>query len=619
MINFEHIIHTTFDKKPSITHKKLLDYFGQDKNGIAKANDIYLKMTEPEFLNKFHGNREPNWMHLQEIGDFGKVDRSRFTEQFEPDLKEMPNGELYFINHDGSRQFVAGKPLAFLDNKARQKLVENVVFSAVGGWDGRMIDVDFENDMSIPVTEVVNALRESLIEVGATEADLSWLKERAIKILKDRQLSLMDSDELQNVVEEEGNEFLNEEEETDIRQSNDVVRVESFLKNSKDNATANVKLMLSFIPDLARFEVVTDEAGNRSAEIEYKRDSLEESLQMDEDDTLPGFVDPHQIWRKLEDTLSNIFTQSDSGKVESVLSQMMEKLEHKSKTDVSVAYVTEMVKQMPEWKQVQFASAFSKSRVIFSTTEVAGDIGNYNYKIFDPAETGSKTTKIKNTWSESISQSMMFTSTKDKSGVVQYSKNDKGIKELEGLIAGTQSLIRKNKFSNWNEMGEVMTQMENLLNAMGIPVTNFDNNSYMALFQDIQYNNPNLQKPNQILMHIAGMITEARLTVRNQSDFGKDGTFKNPIKNTRLLNTFARYAAMTSDDISESTVMLAGNKMAWTFSMPTYLDLRLAEIRNGLYRNEEGTPRNKFVEELEASSPYYRNNSFLQRLRRLFI
>lgn len=611
------IINSSYDGKPSKTHASLIEYFGNTPNGQAKAAEEFAKLSSPEFLKKFHGENETPWFKLQDGDNF---DRSRFNEQLEPELKKDRTGKLYYVNYDGSRNYVAGKPLAWLSNKAKRELVDNVIFSAVTQQGAlELTDQDFEEELILGIDKVIEDTREWVEYFGGTDLDLDYLRQEVNKVMTARKLSLKDSFEVNRQLYDDINEEQEGEPEDD-RTSNEVVRVESYLKNSKDTASANVKMLLSFIPNLESF--TTDENGDPI--IVYKENVLTKevkTLDPNTDDFFESYVDAHELWRKFEDNLHDVFATVDStGKVFSVLDKMKAKLELMAKSDPAIAYVKYYLDQFDTNKQIQFAQAFHKHAIVFNTTDVAGAEGNFTYKVIDPAAASNKNFKIRQSWNELLMESPYLNKVIDKSGNVSYDVDKVKIaKALNELSKAGVAIAKKNN-SSFDQLSGDFKLLTDTLKTIGIDTEQLTEQHFQVMLEQMESTLGKKVSPNKFIKGLLDNATVALRVLQNTSGASLISStgFKNPLLGSEIYKTLADSLVASSDFLNESTVMIAGGKTAWSMTLPSYIDITISKFKNGLYTvtDEQGNEitRNRYVEELQASSPFYRNHPWLDEL-----
>jgi hypothetical protein len=601
-------INASFDGKPSETHKQLLEYFGNTPNGELKANEEYAKLMSPQFLNKFHGENETHWY---KVNDIDGLDRSRFTEQLEPQLIKDSTGKLYYTNYDGSRNYIKGKPLSFLSNKAKKELIDNIIFSAIGG-EVDLISADFENELVLEVDSVLDDMTDWLESQGGTDLDKEYIRQEIDKLMSARRLKKQDSSDVNKANYDDVNEEQEEVTEDD-RDSNEVVRVETFLKNSKDTASANVKMLLSFIPNLKSFSL--DENGNPIIEF------ADNALTQETGEVLESYKDSHELWRKLEDNLHDLFTTVNStGQVVSVLAKMNAKLDTIAKTDPSIAYLKYYLDQFDDNKKIQFAQAFHKHYIVFDTTDVSGNEKNFTYKVIDPSVASSKSYKIRQTWNETLQSSpYILKSVNDVTGMVTYDLDKTRIAKNIADLTKLGIELAKQKNAKFNQLGKYIKNLNVGLNLIGIDTDLFNEEHYQAMLQTMQLREGNEIAPNKFIKTLLDEVIVAHTVLQKtpSGSFISNKGFSNPLLGSAIYKRLADSLSASSDILGESTVMIAGGKTAWSYSMPSYIDITIAKIKNGIYEftdaNGNKVTRNRFIEELQASSPVY-NHPWLNSL-----
>ena len=605
------IINSSFDGKPSVTHKALIDYYGDTPNGQIKAQEEFNKLTTPEFLSKFHSKDDIPWFKLQ---DGNVVDRERFTEQFEPALIKDTTGKLYYINHDGSRNYLAGKPLAWLSNKAKREFIDNVIFNALGG-EVDLISNDFEDELSLAVDEVIENLSEYLEFNGGTDLDKQFIKAEVDKLMTARKLVKQDSGDANTTTYDNLDQENEESPEDDTRTSNEVVNVDSYLKNSKDTASANIKMMLSFIPNISSFSI--DENGNPVIE------NAVSALGTETQEDISTYRDPHEIFRKIEDSLHDMFTQIDNeGKIVSVLDQMNTRLEAMVKLDPAIAYVKYYLDQFSDNKKIQFAQAFHKHYILFDTTDVSGTEGNFTYKVIDPTAASSKSFKIRQSWNELLSNSPYLSKQLDEQGLVQYTIDKVSVTKIANDLAKLgKEAVSKNGF---DELGVELKKLNKALGFIGIDTNQLTEQHYQTMYAQMKAQLDTKEAlaltPGRFVKTLINEVAIATNVLKstNEAKLKNNSGFVNPLISSAIYKRISDSIAGTSDLVGESTVMIAGGKTAWSYSLPSYIDITVAKIKNSLYEtvDADGNPitRNKFIEELNLSSEFYTRHPWINSL-----
>lgn len=596
-------IYSVFDNKPSKTHQSLLDYYGDTPSGINKANEEYQRLTNPEFLEKFHGENEKFWFNLEDGDNF---DRSRFTEQFEPQLIKDRTGRLYYENYNGSRTDLVGKPLAWLSNTAQKQFIDSIIFSAIGG-EIDLTSKDFEDELVLNVDTVLENNKEWFEANNATNIDLEYIKYKVQQIMESKKLKLSDSVEIEQDKYDDLDQENTEELEDDSRTSNSVVRVESYLKNSKDTASANIKLILSFIPNFTY-----NEEGN------YVNVPSKLSEETGTNETT--YKDPHELWRKIEDVLSDLFTEVDSsGKVISVIDKMMAKLEILAEKDASIDYLLGYLENFDLNKKIQFAQAFHKHDILFSTTDVSGSENSYVYKVIDPSVASSKNYKIRQSWNDLLMVSPFLKQSINDLGIVSYQLNKKTLTDNITKLSLALTELNGKKKLNFGELSEDVILLNEALKNIGIDTNQLTEEHYQEMFNQYKEDLGKEVAPSTFLSKMFNEVIVATRVLNNTSEtaFMSNTGFKNPLLTSDIHKRISDSLITVSDLIGESTVMIAGGKTAWKKSLPSYLDIALAKFKSGLYTTTDNygndIVRNKYVEELQASSEYY-NHPWLDQL-----
>ena len=600
-----------FDKKPSRLHNTLVNIYGDDEAGLKRAATEYFYFESDSFKEDVGFD----WQTLETIDRKGI--RSKITseeaiilgyvnEQLEPNVTLFGKKKLPKVQRtDGSDKFIEGKPFEGYDESDIREFVDNTIFHGLGKMKG-LERIDFEGDVSATVSKELEVggtmfkIAKEILEL--TDFDIKELKKRIIDNLRMKQLALQDNDDL----EAEVNNYPNEDDPNapEQKSSNAVVKVDAFTVNSKNTASANVKIMLSFIPEMASY---TEENG--VLEFTTKKGKY-----------MPvKFKDMDKIWRKLEDNISNIFTKVTGNQIESVLDQMMTEIYKLGKEDPTIMYVYNKLKSdtLADYKKIQFAQAFTKQKIVFFTSEVSGNnLGDLQYKFFDAGKSTSKENTLRSIWETGLLSSDYY-SQDEKTSV--YKLDSKAVAKDIKLVDAT--LVELRKLSK--ERVEVLSQdrkdrLNKVLENLGIPVTGLDPNTMTKVLKKVQAEaeSKTFSEVRAYAMLFNNYVNPA-LKILSGIDStkinSKSGNLVNSIKSNPLTVMFAEVNSSMRDDISESTTMGANNKMMWGYSLPTYIDITMHRFKTGWIENDQGVFVNPYIESLRSQA-INKNSKWLEFL-----
>ena len=592
------ILNTKFDNKPSYTHIKLIEQFGQDENSLLVSQEIYEQLKTAEFKRDLG----VDWEMLRDevlAGQNVQYDAEMFTHQLEPQPYFNSKGLLYFLRADGSKKFVRSKPLEMMTEREQKQVVNGVLFEAIGGEEG-LVNMDFDAGVNIGVDKILSPGHPVYDfyynEVGLAQIDFDEIKSRIANELQLRQLKLNDTSDLVDQAVSEAHEDQAEiEGEDDINNDNSVVKKDSYTQNSKDTATANVKMLVSFVPVVESFSI--DETGK--VEVELAINDME----------MYEFTNPNDIWRKLEDNLANIFTSHDGQNVQSVVDKMIQKVHELAQDDPNMGFILKKLTEMDINKRVQFAQAFTKQKIVFYTTEVTGTPGNYKFKFFDSATTSTKEFKIRTMWEEVAAESPFY---KDLDGKKTIEKDK---------VKGTQDSLSKltDKLKDVGKKNQVISdddvrKIKKVMLAIGIPTSEgtaeLAHNKALKEIHEKKIGGP--YNETVAYLELTKMLKSAVDILAKATDksiVNANGEFVNTLKANELTQLYANQNAALTDGISESTLMGAGNKMLWSFSLPTHVDIVINQITNGYVNGQ-----NDFLNNLQAL-PYNANSTWIKYLK----
>jgi len=544
------------NNQPSELQEELNSYFS---NNVKESERVYNIILSGDFAERFG-----DWQNGDEIT------KGRISPTGEPLLYTNSYRRKYFILKDGTKYWLDKKLLnySYIQRKA---LVSTSIEYLFGGQVTSKKDIDSFNfsDLYKPETSKDNPNAAYIIFDG-DHSSLQDLEELIRQYIGISSLEITDKEEA-----------LDSGISQDIVESNSNLELQqSFEKNSKDNASANIKFLLSFVP---KFNI------NQQGEIELETVKIET---LGEDVELVVYNDFNEIWNYFEETLSDILPYANGKYVTDVFDEMITTLRNKYAVNkfvngVEVANINHnptvidaienLIEPLSENKKNQFVHAFSKSKVNFYTTTIARSDEGIKMTFFNSGDVNSRFNKVKKEMINGLSSSILFDNTKN-------IYNQTLAQELKNKYASYFTKVRANNnkknFTN-NNLNKVTENIDKFLSKINFNVNNSTLLNYVDSFEeDSVYGNT-----IKAMVEIGHIFTQ--LADSTTKDFYTKKGFTNPLKDKKFIKTIAKLESEFRKDISENTVLGPENKKYWSYSLPNYLNIKLQKIKNNL-ANEVG-------------------------------
>jgi hypothetical protein len=547
---------------PSELHGKLLEVFNE-----SEANTYWALTQTPEFIEKFGDWRS----------DFNKGTRlfgNRTYQTGEPMLMTNLLGQPYFLLQDGSKLFLKRRLLNYT-HEDREFLVNFTMFQLFGqnlttdyeafeNVDIRQIFTDKGDDERTTIYQMLGGNMVDLRDVYTLVKDR--LKELKAKVIEREDLHDGESDI--TMEDSENGKMM------DLTSSTE--------KNSKDNATSNIKFLLSFIP------------------VEVTRQEMNEEGVMEEV-TMTEFAKFSQVWTKIEPVLANTINYYNNGIVISKYQTMVERLKLAYPNDPLITQVLETLEKMSDYKKNEFVHAFDKIKKDFQTNLLTKTKEGVRFRSFSSDSAVTPEKKSINAWSANFKNTTIINVGEDGKPVYNQAKaNTLSVR----LAEAKNKLFELNKSNPNGPMNEESyIKLKEALNFVGITIDHNALRDY--IFNSIEHTNDNLtnsmlfatyNKLDHIFKNLAKLKTEDvvnGLNVKNVFNLKNFGQVK------ELAFAQARY----NQDLTENTIMGPQSKKYWIYSMPSYIENKMDRLINDT------------ASELPLANAFYGNSIILERFR----
>ena len=325
----------------------------------------------------------------------------------------------------------------------------------------------------------------------------------------------------------------------------------AFEYSGKDNATGNVRMLLSTLPKMN-----SQKAGD------YKLNAFTGRPQLA---SLAG------TWGALASGLSDIvdIVNPETGDLTSAYAQMMDKLIEMSVVRPEFALLHSKLTDpgYPREKKNQFFNAFSQAAMNFRTTTVVGNAGDRTYKTKD-SNFNSADKQIRYEWADFMSRQLL--SLDKDNNVVANVQAAQALKDTyNNLTAEAVAAGRANE-----PIDGVKRSFKTLLDNTGIKV------SEQALEHFIAFRGNTNRAGKTEGARVAGAIKE----LQEAFNFGLDSIINGGqeldtwVTTEKAFTDLAKVEAMFRDDLSESTVIGADNATYYTYSLNNFMFKSLREL-----------------------------------------
>lgn len=544
----------------SLLHKDLLNSFATQEEA-----DYYFSLTQTQEFKERFGD----W-----ITQYDKEEKDNYNIYpltGEPRLQQDRLGQYYFRAKDGSKMRLDRKVLDF-DHVVRKSLVDRTLFQLFG--DNIQSNFDILDDVNInsiftdtsegSIYDILNGNIADLRDVKKLVTQR--LRQMAIKVANDKEEQFNPEDDLEfDEVEFERN--------LDLRQS--------FEKNSKDNASANIKFMFSFIPEM---EIVDGK---------FKQKQRKVTLSDGTEFVYNAYYPFDEIWNKFETTLANTVDLYNGGQVVSLFNRMIDKMYQEHSDNDSIKFLLSELKQLPEIKQTEFVQAFNKNKIHFVTTTYNKTGQGIQFKYFASDKAATPAKRLITEWNANFKKSKVINFEKGKynfwkANATKLNENfQKYITDLE---------------ENKGSFAERFNRLNNFLDAIGIYMNDEGLSAYVYSYNDPEFNDAD---SNLLLAANEIKYIFSNLASMNQADVVKYNQVKNVLSDQKLsgqVSRLAEYESKFRRDLAENTIMGAEGKQYWIYSMPSFITNRLIRLKED-FQSER------------ADSAFYQNSLVLKKLR----
>lgn len=410
-----------------------------------------------------------------------------------------------------------------------KKEINNFANKKISEW--KSIDTEGQDQ------EVIDGIESEIDYYEKIKSHADEFEAEIIKFFASKRIAIKER-EIEDTTQESLEEGL---QGGDIRQS--------FERNSKENATANVKLMLSFLPR-------TDNITGELVEGDYIIDE-------------PLFHSFDSIHSELQQELSDITTFYTEGKVSDVYQMMYNKIKELSKRKKTYNNLLKILDNVDDQKRTEFIQAFYLTKVNFYTTTFStnDNNGDYYFKVQNVSTVNDPVSKKYKDYYTNFKSLFVQGGMVNKKGVAGLSKR------IQDVLIKSRQKNRKQKLSTDEQFYDVHRQeVEELFDVLHtFGVHDINDKSIDVFLKGFQFDNPT-NSYNIMYSKLIGTLTNLK-DLLDQISTGKvDASSKNPFEHFSgfIFKSLAEAQNFVNDEKSEATIFSNG-KTYWTFKRPSYI------------------------------------------------
>lgn len=504
-------------------HKRLTEIFATQE----EADNNYALVNTKEFIDRF-GDWEADYTKSERLF----VGRTYSTG--EPELKKNNFDQYYFEMENGEKYWLKRRILNY-GHEDREFLVNYAMFQLFGS----NLVTDSEAFENTDINQIFNdkSPRSIYTFLGGNMVDLQDIKTLVKQKLNQLKVQVIEREDINtddNAVTRENTES-----------GNSLNLITSQEKNSKDNASSNIKFLLSFLP-------VTDNDGNTEfAKFDY-------------------------LWKRIEPVLAGTVDLYNDGTVISKFKTMLARLELAYPTDPTIIQVVETIKAMPDYKQNEFVHAFDKIKNDYQTSLIKKEGDNISFKFFSSDRAVTPAKKSINIWNANFKGSSFIVIGED--GKPQFDKARAGKLYIKQK-AFEESIRQLKPTADMSE--DHYIKLKTALEFIGISIDHNALRDYIFSFDktgnDTLTNSMLLAATNDlghVFREFANLDQSTVVKGLNVNNVFSKSKFK------KQLDALGDAQAKLSQDLTENNIMGAESKKYWIYSQPSYLTNKLERLKN---------------------------------------
>ena len=578
--------------------KQLMKYYKLDEYEELDDNmSNFLDSQVSYFFSDSFKEAFGNWTQTQSSED------DRFDFNGGPKLYTDENNKMYVIDKDNNKMFI-----------------NNTRFEGLNAFDmfkGQITNI--KNDAKVMITKYIFDKHKNTEDDITDFNNLKFnIRDEVTAFFNDQIIKRPDNEDVYELFKEFTDDFVlevkdflnsvnlsyteNEDEDDSITQEQQeengaIVGKGSVERNSKDNATGNIKLMLSLLPDKTNTSVF------------FVGDSM---------------VPFDRIWNEVQAKLANIpKLLTADGQPVNVLDVMKDRLNSMSSEKPYIVHLLDSLNSSSQNLQIQFFQTFGNlGKMAQDTMEV--NLDDYSFKTTNAAESSSKKTKVLEQAGNEFKTKFVIFDEKTNTNsfnLVAYSKlrqkyfdlfrNQGAYAKLQNVDLQIASAINDGRTPTKQLLNERIKLTKEAQDLFFDLVTdlgfNLDKNSFEHYLKD----NGSFYEvtPETTIQRLGqfntaferfdkGLIGDATASVEKQNEhalnvlFKKD-VYQNPLKGQGNSSMSQKTIVEIADAIANfdtemaDNMLMSGNKSIWAYSLMTQLSDTINILNNSIKEVEK--------------------------------
>ncbi len=507
----------------------------EERLGEKKAIETYALLETPGFIQEFG-----DWINGDE-----SINPDNLMAMGEPKLHENKYGHFFFRTKNGDKFWIDRKILNF-SSEAREALIQLSMFMIFGE------NIYSESDIAdnIDINAVFNDRSEDSLYAILGE-DIQAIKDlRRLVIIRIQQLGFKPKETFEDLAEDEVVPLEEAEQGAvlDLKPNME--------KNSKDNASTNIKFFLSTIPaknlDGTNKEILVDING---VEMPFT-----------------AFVPFNKIYSQFLETLKNMPALNNANSVTSLFDRMIQKMQKEFPNDGSIQHAINLLLSYPPYKQNEFVHAFRLYDKNYTTALLRKSGDNYYYKTFLSADVATPSKEIIADWNFNFQSTPVISVNAEGINSVNKTVLQQRHESIKDVIKRYEAARRT---LSEDDAKQTIPRIKKDLAFLGIHMEEEAIENYIYTFSD-NFKAGLTNALNQI------SLLYGDLSIMANEEFVENNTVKNVFNNAKVsakVRKLADVQAKFRNDLSENTVIGADGKTYYNKAQPAYLNEKIQRLK----------------------------------------
>ena len=548
----------------SVLFDKLYEIAGEESSAIK----LYAYLTTDHFRNEVFGDYAEAYKEFKETGSIPAIFRGRVDNNFEPILEyDSKVGKHFFRDIDNERVFYPyerqGLNKFFKTNEIKS-FARAMAFNYYEDYQSFNFDtLTFEAEENAPslnqyVSEFIARKIDSLSTMkGATPMQMLKFRAMAKGLEHTKSLTkewVQEITSVYNAFSVDVQEELGEEEAPSVREEGteeDLMRPESFTKNSKNNVSNNIKLLISLV-----------RSDERNAFGDYE------------------FVPFDDIYTTINRSLANkTAVLKEDGNMEDLFDIYMEEFAELAKSKPYFKGLQELLSTQSELFKNQFVAAFRLSKNNYLGSEVIrhmDDNGHMRieYLVRNLSEVGSRRSNLLQSWYFNFKQLKL---------------NDKD------NLRAIRNKIKNESIDNLTERTLPAAKLK-LRQGLGMLGVSFTDKGYDMYIRGLKHGEVS---PDEEIQTVLTTYRYLDAAIGNYLAAGNTNIFLDQ----QIFKDMSAAEAFFMTESSDASIYAIG-KSKWVYSLESYIDQRINQWKKDVHS----------LYKLYKTSPYTQSSLYMKRL-----